>query len=122
MSKLKSEEQTAYFTRGIERLKYATTPAGSQGLGEYCRVHKRDLTALLDDWARIDEAFRKAHVFLSPKDYDDAALGRASIAARALLDEAEKRGILKSAGGAVSVKDHEALKAKYDALLKESLK
>lgn len=32
----------------VDRLKYACTKAGSIGLGEYTRVHKRDLATLIE--------------------------------------------------------------------------
>jgi hypothetical protein len=32
----------------VERLKYAASRAGSIGMGEYTRVHKKDLASLID--------------------------------------------------------------------------
>jgi hypothetical protein len=46
-----SHTSGAHIQQVIERLTYAASKAGSIGLGEYTRVHKKDLATLLEAFA-----------------------------------------------------------------------
>lgn len=96
----------AHFASVIERLKYAGSKAGSIGLGEYTRVHKRDLATLIEAYETakpvaddqptiISMQMRLDRVkhFLTPEAATDAELRDVVNLALEVLAVGQSRGI-----------------------------
>jgi hypothetical protein len=105
---IKDHTTGAHIAAVIERLKYAASKAGSIGLGEYTRVHKKDLSTLIEAFeafedkpAREDEPVaanlqarldRVKH-FLSPESASKAELQEAVDLATNVLAVGAARGV-----------------------------
>ncbi|HJQ13072.1 MAG TPA: hypothetical protein VJ840_18715 [Gemmatimonadaceae bacterium] len=93
--------QEQHFNQVIERLKYACSAAGSVGLGNYTRVHKKDLDELLKAFEAKspvpdkDAAAKLERVrhFLTPESANREQLQEAVNLAVDVLAVAKTRGV-----------------------------
>lgn len=97
-----------HFDTVLERLTYATTKAGSVGLGEYTRVHKKDLAILIEAFKgkivslkmddvpvtrELTERLDRVRYFLTPESATKAQLQEAVDLAVYVLATGKARGV-----------------------------
>lgn len=97
-----------YAAAVVERLKYAASKAGSIGLGEYTRVHKKDLSVLIEAFEQkivtlnsddaplvrdLQEKLDRVRHFLSPETASKAELKEAVDLAVTVLAVGKTRGV-----------------------------
>lgn len=103
---IESHVSGAHLAAVVERLKYAASKAGSIGLGEYTRVHKKDLSTLIEALIGrppppadvplvrdLQERLDRVRYFLAPDAADDVQLREAVDLATNILVVAAARGI-----------------------------
>ena len=94
----------AHLVAVIERLKYAGSKAGSIGLGEYTRVHKKDLATLVEAFEQkasddaplareLQDRLERVRHFLTPETASKAELREAVDLAVNVLAVGKTRGV-----------------------------